>query len=41
MFLEAPYGLKVDYSYVIDNKAYSGHTVHLAELAGGQANNCS
>ncbi len=33
-----PYGLKVNYTYQLNNTAYTGHTVYLAELAGGQVN---
>ncbi|MES2763095.1 MAG: DUF3592 domain-containing protein [Bacteroidota bacterium] len=34
----SPYGLKVDYSYVVNNETYLGTKVYLIELAGGQAN---
>jgi hypothetical protein len=33
-----PYGLKVNYTYTLNNQTYEGHHVCLAELAGGQAN---
>ncbi|MCD6017843.1 MAG: hypothetical protein K0S53_964 [Bacteroidetes bacterium] len=33
-----PYGLKVNYTYTLNNQTYEGHDVYLAELAGGQAN---
>jgi len=34
----SPYGLKVDYTYEVNNTTYNGHNVYLAELAGGQTN---
>lgn len=34
----SPYGLKVSYSYSKNGIEYTGHTVYLAELLGGQAN---
>lgn len=34
----SPYGLKVDYTYEVNNTTYNGHNVYLTELAGGQTN---
>lgn len=34
----SPYGLKVNYTYSVNSTIYTGHTIYLAELAGGQAN---
>lgn len=34
----SPYGLKVEYSYLVNNIEYKEHKIYLAELAGGQVN---
>jgi hypothetical protein len=34
----SPYGLKVTYTYQINNITYTGDKVYLVELAGGQTN---
>jgi hypothetical protein len=34
----SPYGIKVNYTYHVDNSTYSGNKVYLVELAGGQTN---
>lgn len=34
----SPYGLKVNYTYQVNNTSYNGDKVYLVELAGGQAN---
>lgn len=34
----SPYGIKVNYTYQVNNGTYSGHTIYLAELVGGQTN---
>jgi hypothetical protein len=34
----SPYGLKVNYTYQVNNTTYNGDKVYLAELAGGQVN---
>jgi hypothetical protein len=34
----SPYGLKVEYTYQVDNMEFIGQKVDLIELAGGQAN---
>lgn len=34
----SPYGIKVNYTYQVDNSTYSGNKIYLVELAGGQTN---
>ncbi|MBK6985987.1 MAG: DUF3592 domain-containing protein [Bacteroidetes bacterium] len=34
----SPYGIKVNYTYQVDNSTYNGSKVYLVELSGGQAN---
>ncbi len=34
----SPYGIKVNYTYQVNNTSYNGDKVYLVELAGGQAN---
>jgi hypothetical protein len=34
----SPYGLKVQYTYLVDGRTFRGNKVDLAELAGGQVN---
>ncbi|PBQ34587.1 hypothetical protein CNR22_23350 [Sphingobacteriaceae bacterium] len=34
----APYGIKAEYSYLVNDKIYHGDTVYLIELTGGQVN---
>ena len=34
----SPYGIKVNYTYQVDNSIYNGCNVYLVELAGGQTN---
>ncbi len=34
----SPYGLKVGYTYQVNNTTYNGDKVYLTELAGGQVN---
>ena len=34
----SPYGIKVNYTYQVENLTYNGSKVYLVELAGGQAN---
>jgi len=34
----SPYGIKVNYTYHVDNSTYSGNKVYLLELIGGKVN---
>jgi len=34
----SPYGIKVNYTYQVDNSTYNGNNIYLVELVGGQAN---
>jgi hypothetical protein len=34
----SPYGIKVNYTYQVDNSTYKGCKMYLVELAGGQTN---
>lgn len=34
----APWGIRAEYDYVVENTAFKGHRVYLVELIGGQAN---